>query len=424
MHKWGNIPSSQRPSLTLPNSRDAPTPFNMHCPSTQSLLAILLSSTTCKAQSPPSQTSSSSALVPYVYSAANAALPFTDPLLIDIVIGDFSTNTTTALRPLIDTGTCGYVVSAADLLNWPPANLSDYPLGWEFLSSSKKLYSGRWIPQDVLFPGAAVEVRARFPVLAVEDTAICPGYNESTDTNSCAAPTNGTALHLPKGISLFGVGFGRQGDGQPQGNPDKNPFLNVVSVDGVETSGGTGKWNAGYIITKDGFSLGLTGENTAGMDFVELEEGVNHEEYPMDWLPVSVCIAVDEIPCVNGTALLDTGISQAYLTLPLSLNGSIHRHTAQSPSSGADVLVLDDGSRVQLAFGDGLVDGFAVVNATTTNITDSTPTMVITTLSSTKAPYINPGRHFYRGWEVAFDAVGGRLGFRAAMTEEIELDLL
>ncbi|KAH8597532.1 hypothetical protein B0O99DRAFT_670558 [Bisporella sp. PMI_857] len=353
-------------------------------------------------------------LIPFVASEANSVVPFTDRVRVALTVG--SGPSAISRSPSLDTGTCGFVLSTTGIPNWPPANLSDYPIGWEFLSSSKKLYSGHWIPEDIYFGNAGVEVKARIPILAVEDTVICPNYNETTDTNSCPTPVEGTpptVTHLPEGISLFGVGFGRQADGQPQGDPDKNAFLNVLSINGISTEGD--HFRNGYLITKDGITVGLTASNTNGFSFVDLKEGIHHSTHPLDWKPVPACIAVDAMTCVNGTALIDTGITHSYLTLPLG--SPVNRHTAKSPSSNADVQVLDENSYVQVRFDTGtgrIDDNFTVVNSTTTSITDHTPNLVITTLASpaVRPPYINTGTHFLRTWDVAFDAVGGRFGFR------------
>jgi hypothetical protein len=350
-------------------------------------------------------------LIPFVPNSINDGIPFTNKAQVDIRIG--IGNATAVYRPTLDTGTCGYVLSAKQFPDWQPGNLSQYPIGWEFLSSSKRLYSGHWIPKEVVFTAASVEVKAYFPILVVEDLTICPNYNETIDTNTCPTPLSGDSpvvTHLPEGVSLFGVGFGRQQDGQPQGNSDKNPFLNIISINGTHNKAGSDFRN-GFIITKEGITIGLTEGNTHGMTFTQLNDGPHKEDDSLDWLPVPVCIAVDDMNCVNGTALFDTGISQSYLTLPLGTH--VQRHKATSPSSGGNVSVLNDGSHVKLYFGSRIEDDFYVVNFTT-EIRDQTPDMVITTLANPniKAPFINTGSHFLRAWNVAFDAEGGRFGFR------------
>ena len=245
-------------------------------------------------------------------------------------------------------------------------------------------------------------------MLAVEETVVCPWYDVKRDGSVCPSPTSGlpaTVTRFPKRIQLFGVGFGRKGDGQPQSGRDKNAFLNVLSIDGKDVGEG---FRNGYVIEKEGVRIGLTEENTAGMKFVELREAEEEGE----WMSVEACLKVGETECFNGTVLIDTGISHAYLTLPLGAN--VSRHAATSPSSGGVVQVLDDGSFVQLDFGSGVEEDFVVVNSTETEIKDETPNMVITTLANpaVKPPFFNSGAHFLRKWAIAFDAVGGRFGFR------------
>ncbi|EPX58031.1 hypothetical protein D187_004320 [Cystobacter fuscus DSM 2262] len=54
----------------------------------------------------------------------------------------------------MDTGTTGIVLSASGLPNYSREEAAKYPKGWEFLSSSKILWVGHWIPQEVTFTGA------------------------------------------------------------------------------------------------------------------------------------------------------------------------------------------------------------------------------------------------------------------------------
>lgn len=312
-------------------------------------------------------------------------------------------------HPVIDTGSCGFIVSAANFPNWTPELADKYPVGYEFLSSSKKLYVGNWIDSDVVFLQA--DVAASFPILVVSTRYICPDYDEAKDGPNCTSPTE--TIDMPKKIALLGVGFGRQSDGQPQGNPDKNPFLNIVSIDGTPINS-TSPFRTGYKISKDGVTLGLTAKNTAGFRFVGLDKGVTED--PRDWAPVPAGIRVGSVPFVTDdtTALIDTGINQMYLTVPRSM--PVETHIAKSLSSGANVSVLDDGQVVEVQYGrpgaNAASYSFKVGDKHSVE-TGVAPPQVIVRRSSTKNPYVNTGRHFYRGFEIIFDAVGGRYGFKA-----------
>lgn len=347
-------------------------------------------------------------LIPFYLEPGNEPpnAPFTEKVRVNVTLTNSAGSET--WHPSIDTGTCGYVISKD---NFPGPIPADAPVGWEFLSSSKILYSGHWVDIDAFYTDAPVEVKARFPVLVVDNRSVCPGYDVTVDTNVCPSPTS--IVHEPEGIALFGVGFGRQSDGQPQGDPDKNPFLNIISIDGIATNGST-QFRNGFTISEEGVRIGLTGANTAGVSFAKLFPGIHHENYPLDWAPVPSCISVNETQsCVKGTALIDTGIAHSYLTLPTTY--SIRLKDTRSPSSGAAVKVLEHGSVMKIDLGPyspyAAQDEFVVGDVNEIK-NGPVPDMVITTLSDKKLPFVNTGRHFLRSWKVTFDAVGGRLGFK------------
>jgi hypothetical protein len=342
--------------------------------------------------------------IPFDYSELNAAVPFTEDVYTAVQIGANSTAVT--YHPIIDTGTCGMVVSANGFPDWNATDASTYPVGWEFLSSSKRLYSGHWIPKDIYFTNSDVEIKSSIPILAVEEVTICPNYNETTDTNICPTPSNGTApvaTPMPTGIQVMGVGFGREADGQPQGTPDKNAFLNVQSINGNPVSNDP-HFRNGYVITKDGITIGLTASNTAGMNFSQLSLRPNASD-SRDWAPVECCMSVGGADCTPGSALIDTGVSQMYMTLPL---GTKVNRTV--------VPLLDNGSTVDVQIGAlgkfVAFERFSVGDAVGMN-SSVVPSSVRLSLADPlkNAPHVNTGRHFLRAWNVAYDACDGFLGF-------------
>lgn len=75
---------------------------------------------------------------------------------------------------VMDTGSTGVMVSASTLPGYTPnpcQGTSNFT-GWEFLSSSKRLWVGHWIPQEINFLDAsgAVLATAKVPVLASSAT--------------------------------------------------------------------------------------------------------------------------------------------------------------------------------------------------------------------------------------------------------------
>ncbi|KAE8451682.1 hypothetical protein EG329_003139 [Mollisiaceae sp. DMI_Dod_QoI] len=344
-----------------------------------------------------------SALIPFLPD--DDGIPFTDYQIVNFWFAPDAAST--IYKPFVDTGSTGMVISAIDIPEWNAEEAECYPRGWEYLSSSRRLYSGNWIPKDVYFNlgnSSHELIQAQVPVLCVTSVTICNGttkYNSTVNGGSCPTDPGGyipPITSFPTGIRIMGVGFDRQGDGMPQGTPDKNPFLNIVSIGGNLPV----HFRPGYIITKEGITIGLTKTNMEGMRYVQLPTiNTTMPRNPYDWGAIPACMSVGGAPCSIGTALLDTGLSNSYITLPS--NASV----ATSP--GTTLLV--NGSEVKIEFGAPIVaaDEFIVGQNISGGVA---PTKVSVTLSDTRIPFVNTGRHVYRAWEVAFDAVLGRVGFR------------
>lgn len=88
-----------------------------------------------------------SALIPFL-EAGDPGAPFTDPVHVALRLSDVSSK---EFKPVVDTGTCGFVISAADIPDWREDEATFDSLGWEFLSSSKRLYNGHWIKRNIFF---------------------------------------------------------------------------------------------------------------------------------------------------------------------------------------------------------------------------------------------------------------------------------
>jgi hypothetical protein len=350
----------------------------------------------------------------YVDVSAPNEIPFTEAIRVNVELRNG--NESTRYHPVIDTGTCGYVVSIDSFPGWSQELADAGEKGWEFLSSSKKLYSGHWIPVDMSFIDAPVETKARLPVLVVEEATICPHYNVTRDTDTCPKFKGiaSSITHHPTNISVFGVGFGRRKDGQPQASPDKNPFLNIISIN--QTTTNTDTFRNGYMLDTHAITLGLTGSNTKDLiRWYTLRREDLWDTDHRDWQAIQACFGVDEEECVEGNLLIDTGIAHSYLTLP---NGTrIHQHTDTSPSTHTPVQALDNGTLLHLKVRDDF--GYAVNQDFLLGSEDGiemgpVPNMVIVSLRDRleKEAFFNTGRHFLRKWMVAFDAVGGKFGFR------------
>ncbi|GKS96087.1 hypothetical protein [Acidovorax sp. SUPP2825] len=342
--------------------------------------------------------------------ARNPELAMTDAPALAFGVRVPGTSAAAPFTMTMDTGSTGVVVSATDLPGFSEQEAESGVKGWEFLSSSKRLWIGRWVPRELVFRDpAGGEVVARVPVLAVQEEIICPGWSEKANVPTCEKPEKTTAQ--PRGIAYMGVGFGREHDGQPQGTPDKNPLLNIVSIDGQPVA--PGSMRSGFIVTAKGVHVGLTRANTAGFSYVKLQgrslnaAGQPASSDPRDWPQATMAVSVNGAASQTGAVLVDTGIAQMYLTVA---NPSALPTTAiPNPSlKGAMATGLVAGTSVQVSFPD---DAAPVAQYTFQVGTPQAPTAVIVTRPSAQA-FVNTGRHLLRQHDVLFDADGGWFGLR------------
>lgn len=378
------------------------TTFNFH-----TMLSVLLK-TLCivpgLAACSQSDTSMSlSTFIPFQNADTNIPTWNNAPILSFTVDGEVYNAT-------MDTGSTGLLLSAADLADYDPETAAGYPIGWQFYTSSKVLEAGNWIPKTVQF----ANMTATVPVLAVTNRTVCPWYNLSTNTNYCPTSTDGqqaVVTSMPTGVKYLGVGFGREYNGQPQGTPDKVPFLNIASINGQELynnclpssacNSNQACLHQGYIINSTGVTVGITDQNMQGFTFTELALNHSYSDDPRDWTQTPACISVNGETCEPGSVLLDTGVDQAYLTIPPSV-----------PIGLAAGNKLADNQSVTIYFGSESPYNTSYQFVIGQSGTTTEPTEVIVTQTASKSVFFNTGRHFYRGFDVLYDAACGRLGLR------------
>lgn len=314
----------------------------------------------------------------------------------------------------MDTGSVGIAVDADGIPGYAQLKaLPDARPGTQFLSSSKVLWVGTWVPLRVTFYDARRQVlaSARVPVLGVETAGVCRGYVAGD------ADCKGQPLPPAKGVLYMGVGFGREADSQPEGTPDKNPLLNLVDMGGAAL--GPEQWNRGYIIGRRGITLGLTAQNTRGFGFVKLQP---YAAYPGDWQAAPMCVTLD--PQVNrsadgpicsaGSLLVDTGVSQSYITVPTAVRYA----TEREPDASARKVLIDvlaKGTEVQISVPGAVTAERAPVVQTRYRVGGSdpiTPYQVISWSSDSRAPFVNTGRHFLRQYQFLYDARQGYVGLK------------
>jgi hypothetical protein len=210
----------------------------------------------------------------------------------------------------IDTGSTGVIIGAPLLPSINATDGIDNP-GWEFLSSSKLLYIGRFVTLPIQFYGMNSRALASVPVLIVDQSLYCPWYNLTTVGGTCPPNEKEPTENPTKGIVYMGVGFGRNspGSGLPFAIPSHNPFLNIKSINGEKIT--ESKYRNGYTVSTKGIWLGLTKRNSNYSAWVGLNKGTTDDS--RDWAMVNVMFNVNGKGNYQGSALIDTGIPQMYI---------------------------------------------------------------------------------------------------------------
>ncbi|UKZ48601.1 hypothetical protein TrVGV298_002827 [Trichoderma virens] len=308
-------------------------------------------------------------------------------------------SSTVPLMPILDTGSTGLMLDALDL-NITNATLAKFEPGYQYLSSSTKLYRGAWIPFRLDFAnptGESANVTAEIPVLVVNETLLCSEYNNRWKSD---CPPEKTTKHnlQPRGIQWWGIGFGRESDGQLQGTPDKNALLNIKTINGVDVST-SGNYRVGYSLRKNGVVVGLTEENTQDYTWTKLKKHKGFSKHPFDWRNVSGCVSIDGGSCETSNILVDTGNTRSYLSTTDRLVHLVPSNTSSTAK------VLEAGQNVLVRFGSEVGYEGVQYNFTIGNKSTLEPDEVRTKLvKKGREEKINTGVYFYREWESAFDA--------------------
>ncbi|KAM7198911.1 hypothetical protein V8F20_005978 [Naviculisporaceae sp. PSN 640] len=352
---------------------------------------------------------------PYASFHTTGYIPFTDTTAItlpidwsskpkvDVTVNSFA-STARLFRPDVDTGTCGFLFSSKDLPDWNATTEAlETNKGWQFLSSSDLLYTGHWVTRDIYFNprNSATRIKATVPILAVTKKVKCTTYSVSVDTDTCPT-TPEWEDNNPGSVRVMGVGFGREDDGQPKGTPDKNAFINIQSIAGQSMT----TYLQGYTIDSYGINVGLTNDNTLGMTFQDLPArnpnpvGSRVPSIARDWASLrSGCISFDDgASCYAGEVLLDTGIANSSMRVPLGV----------TLPRDAITKVLNDGTIVRVNLGDPAIvtERFTAGTGAATGVT---PDLAFA-YNSARGNFFNTGRHAYRAWKTAYDSVNGRYG--------------
>lgn len=304
---------------------------------------------------------------------------------------------------LVDTSTTHVIVTASLV---PDIKLTTQnPAGWEYLASKETLLIGRFATLDITFYSTTRNTRAvsRVSVLVATKAFKCPGYDESVDHGICPASklrVKGT----PRLNNVYlGVGFGRDDAGSDASlsTASHNAFLNVISINGANAS----SLRTGYTVSSRGVQLGLTPNNTAGAVWTPLRKLADPD--PRAWALPQVSFTIDNSSePVQAEALIDTSVTQMYIPsvpqvfLPnVAVNSAVQHVKAGTKLTFAFPDFKSGVAGYDFVVGDG---GFP-----------SQPSAVVPVDDRTTS-FVNLGRNFLFGFEMLYDAVGGRFGLICA----------
>lgn len=297
-----------------------------------------------------------------------------------------SVNGGRTVRAVMDTGSTG-VVLAARLI----PDLASLPVirhGQLTYSSSGRIMKGVWVKVPVAISGTnGAEIFTRpVPVLAVTQVAC-------TKTARRCRPRDN-----PTGIAMIGVGFARKGEIASFGLPDNNPFLSLPDMGSGDTPGAMRR---GYVVTRRGVQIGLSAENAEGMDFIKLETA---RDQP-GWAPVPACLSLGgRTPAACGTALVDTGVTTMYLTLPQA------QLAGQTQPDGKGQQTPTTGTTLRIAFGpwrNGPAYSFKAGDTA-----DPVAPEAITLVNRPGRVFVNTSVRALNRFDYLYDADGGFAGFR------------
>jgi hypothetical protein len=360
----------------------------------------------------------------YASNATSVFVPFSNATSLPITLGpqirvgfpgNAGSNGETPFSVTMDTGSVGLYMGS-DYFT-PPANGSSDPsfVGTctETLTSSGVVFTGALYRSAVnLYAGGNVVATATVPVCAVSAVSCTP---TARACNPDASPAD---------VHYFGVGFGQEQAGQPNGTPDKNPFLNITSAGSLSPVPAYG-----YILTtaqgQPGAVIGLTPGNTQSFALIGLAP---YPEYPPS-NPASALITSEFQKAqgtitVNGVSstgiiLFDTGVSTGFLTPPLGLAVA----TGPGPS-GAECngntppTCAVAGTSVGVSFSDppspanpappGIAAFSYVVGSDASPISPFALTVV-----PRGAPFLNTTLSFLNAFDYLYDGTYGFIGLKA-----------
>ncbi|KAL7755625.1 hypothetical protein ACKLNR_014152 [Fusarium oxysporum f. sp. zingiberi] len=348
-------------------------------------------------------------------------------------------------RFIVDTGTCGIVVSK-EVVNFDEGEADI--LGYQWLSSSKILYVGWWVYRWVWFnhghsDSTSQVVGGRVRILALEKKwEKCPNWTPA-DKENCPDMEHAVPGDTSN-VRMMGIGFGRMHDGQPQGDPYKNPLLNIQRIGSVWVP----SFCPGWIIDLQGITFGLTDNNWAqfeqrrnniGEIRLGTDPGWHYLWHPpplfFPWGEMHACVGFAEHPvdkyidplkwldhCVWGAALFDTGLDnpKASIRMPCEIS----RKSSLNPRGGVppgeteyDSLLLTANAVVIVGIADSeehrsMIASWAYETPTSPawlwDVAPRYTDLYCDANPPIRPPSINTGMHIFRRFAFGFDPLRGR----------------
>ncbi|CAH1654436.1 conserved exported hypothetical protein [Hyphomicrobiales bacterium] len=291
-------------------------------------------------------------------------------------------------RAVMDTGSTGIVVAASLI-----PGVDSLPVvapGKLTYTSSGRIMRGDWVMTPVTISGVggdAITTRP-LPVLAVRQIDCFENARDCQPTDD------------PRHVVMLGVGFSREGDQQSQSTPDKNPFLNLPEMGEADKPG---RLRRGYVVTRAGVHVGLTRANTEGeFRFVKLAR----KDDGSDWAPIPGCISIGGGEPACGTALIDTGVSVMYLTVPRD-------QEAGFVTQGDHGRTLVPGTQVTVTFSarpSNEAPGYLFTAGMGGD--PLAPSRIVLVGGKDRPTFVNTSVHALNGFDYLYDADEGYVGFR------------
>lgn len=200
---------------------------------------------------------------------------------------------------------------------------------------------------------------------------------------------------------MLGIGFGRPADRHVLGGRDKNPFLNVMTIDGDGRN--AKRMRRGYVVTRRGVHIGLTAASTGG-DFAYIKLAATPDE--RDWTGAPACISVNGAkPAACGSLLMDTGVTAMYLTVPESQAPAELR----TFNNVGPTLVAGTKLTISIPAEDSPQ---ALYTFTVGDDLNPLAPRKLNLVGGSRPPFVNTSLRFLNGFDYLYDAEGGFVGLR------------